>query len=221
MATEDDRKFLSQTDPTTTASMAPSRYETNRDIALLADLGMGYKKITKYKNMPVSTVQGVVKRYRVRGSVHDAHRSGRPTKQTPELKQHMGATIQENPWASLREITETLEDLDIGQTTISKVIKDLGFKLRIPRKKPLIDGFTKIRRRYWCQHRVCWSAARWQAGVWLEESRVEYSGTGRPGKKVRMRKGEEVLEKHLVPSFQSGRIKVNCWAAISYGVELH
>jgi len=35
-------------------------------------------------------------------------------------------------------------------------------------------------------------------------------------KKVRMREGEEVLEKHLVPSFQSGRIKVNCWAAISY-----
>ena len=217
MATEDDRKFLSQSDPTTKPSMAPSRYETNRDIALLADLGMGYKKIAKYKNMPVSTVQGVVKRYRVRGSVHDAPRSGRPTKQTPELKQHIEATIQENPWASLREITETLQDLDIGQTTVSKVIKDLGFKLRIPRKKPFIDGFTKIRRRYWCQHRVRWSAARWQAGVWLDESRVEYSGTYRPGKKVRMRKGEEVLEKHLVPSFQSGRIKVNCWAAISYG----
>ena len=53
--------------------------------------------------------------------------------------------------------------------------------------------------------------------MWLDESRVEYSGTYRPGKKVRIRDGEEVLEKHLVPSFQSGRIKVQCWAAISYG----
>jgi len=47
MATEDHGKFLSQSDPTTKPSMAPSRYETNRDIALLADLGMGYKKIAK------------------------------------------------------------------------------------------------------------------------------------------------------------------------------
>ena len=60
MATDDRQKSLPQTDSTTKTSMAPSRYETNRDIALLADLGMGYKKIAKYKNMPVSTVQGVV-----------------------------------------------------------------------------------------------------------------------------------------------------------------
>ena len=102
MATEDHQKFLPQTPSTTKTSMAPSRYETNRDIALLADLGMGYKKIAKCKNMPVSTVQGVVKRYRMRGSVQDAPRSGRPTKQTLELKQHIEATIDENPWASLR-----------------------------------------------------------------------------------------------------------------------
>ena len=101
MATEDHQKFLPQIDSTTKTSMAPSRYETNRDIALLADLGMGYKKIAKYQNMPVSTVQGVVKGYRMRGSVHDAPPSGRPTKQTPELKQHIEATIDENPWASL------------------------------------------------------------------------------------------------------------------------
>ena len=110
-----------------------------------------------------------------------------------------------------------MKDLDIGQTTVSKVVKNLGFKLRIPRKKPFIDGFTKIRRRYWCQRRVRWPVTRWQAGVWIDESRVEYSGTYRPGKKVCIRDGEEVLEKHLVPSFQSGRIKMQCWAAISYG----
>jgi len=38
-----------------------SCYDTNHDIALLSDLGMGYKKIAKYKTIPVLTFQGVVK----------------------------------------------------------------------------------------------------------------------------------------------------------------
>ena len=190
--------------------MAPSqikesRYDTNHDIALLSDLGMGYKKIAKYKNVPVSTVRGVVKRYRMRGNVHDAPRPSRPTsKRTPELQQRIESTIEENPWSSLREITETLQDLNIGQTTVNKVIKDLGFKLRIPRKKPYLDNFTKIRRKYWCRSRTRWTTARWQTGVWLDEARVEFTGRYQPGKKVRIRDGEEVLERTLFQASSRG-----------------
>ena len=201
--------------------MAPTRYETNRDVALLSHLGFGYKKIAKYKNMPVSTVQGIVKRYRVRGSpgIQDAARSGRPTKQTTKLKQHIEAKIEENPWASLREITESLKDLNlnIGRTTVGKMARNLGFKLRVPRKKPYLDGFAKIRRKFWCRLRAHWTISRWYTAVWLDETRVEYTGAYQPGKKVRIRDGEEVLEKHLVPSFKSGRITVSCWAAITHG----
>ena len=46
---------------------------------------------------------------------------------------------------------------------------------------------------------------------------MEFTGTYRPGKKVCIREDEELREKHLVPSFKSGRIRVNCWAAIAYG----
>ena len=95
--------------------------------------------------MPVSTVQGVVKRYRMRGNVRDAAHPGRPTKCTPEVQQRVEAAVEANPWASLREITETLQDLNISHMTVDKITKDLGFKLRIPRKKPFLDGFTKIR----------------------------------------------------------------------------
>jgi len=95
--------------------------------------------------MPVSTVQGVVKWYRMWGNVRDAPRPGRPTKYTPEVQQRVEAAVEANPWASLREITETLQDLNISHMTVDKITKDLGFKLRIPGKKPFLDGFTKIR----------------------------------------------------------------------------
>jgi len=126
-----------------------ARYENNRDIAVLSDLGWGYRKIAQQMGMPVSTVQGVVKRYRERGStsVHDAPRSGRPTKISPIVQQRVEAFVEENPKASLSQITEQLQDLDVGRSTIDKVINNLGFKLKIPRKKPFLDAFQKVRRR--------------------------------------------------------------------------
>jgi len=126
-----------------------ARYENNRDIAVLSDLGWGYRKIAQQMGMPVSTVQGVVKRYRERGStsVHDAPRSGRPTKISPIVQQRVETFVEENPKASLSQITEQLQDLDVGRSTIDKVINNLGFKLKIPRKKPFLDAFQKVRRR--------------------------------------------------------------------------
>jgi len=38
--------------------------------------------------------------------------------------------------------------------TVDKITKGLRFKLRIPRRKPFLEGFTKIRRKYWCRHRA-------------------------------------------------------------------
>ena len=46
---------------------------------------------------------------------------------------------------------------------------------------------------------------------------MKFTGTYQPGKKVCLQEGEELLEKDRVSSFKSGRIRVNCWAAIAYG----
>ncbi|RPA97445.1 hypothetical protein L873DRAFT_1844801 [Choiromyces venosus 120613-1] len=132
MTMEDHWKSLPQSHTTTSTRMTPTRYETNQDIALLSNLGPGYKRIAKYENMPVSTIQGVVKQYRMQGSIQDVVHSRRTSKQTTKLKQQIKAKIEQNLWASLREITESLRDLNVGQTTVSKVARNLGFKLRVP-----------------------------------------------------------------------------------------
>ena len=76
-----------------------ARYENNRDIAVLADVGWGYRKITQHMGMPVSRVAGVVKRYRERGSasVHDAPRSGRPTQISSFVQHQVESLVEENP----------------------------------------------------------------------------------------------------------------------------
>lgn len=193
-----------------------ARYERNRDIALLSDLGKSYEQIAQDLGVAPSTVRGVVKRYRARGHVHDAGRSGRPSKVTPHILQQVGDTVQANPRASLDEIADSLKDLNIGRTTVNKVTKQLGFQLRIPRKKPFLVPFAKIRRKYWCRARRHWKISKWRKCVWLDEAKMVYVAY-QPGRKVRIRPGEELAEKNLAPSLKSGSVGVGFWAAIAYG----
>ena len=127
------------------------------------------------KNTPVSIVQGVIRRYQEWGNVTHASRPGRPTNITKQVQQRVADTVETNPRALLQQITDTLADLNIGHTTVDKVLKQLGFKLRIPRKKSHLDVIQKVRRKYWCRRKIRWTSEYWRRSVWLDESRVEYS----------------------------------------------
>jgi len=193
------------------------RYERNRDIALLSDLGKSYEQIARDLDIPPSTIRGVVKRYRKRGHVREAPRAGRPSKITAHVLQQVDKAVEENPRASLDEITKRLKDLEVGRTTVNKITKRLGFRLRIPRKKPFLNLFAKIRRKYWCGRRRYWKKAKWRKVVWLDEAKMEYVAY-QPGRKVRIRPTEELAEENLAPSFKSGGVGVGFWAAIGYGM---
>jgi transposase len=113
------------------------RSNRNRDIAALTDYGLGYKRIAKQIGINLSTVRNVVKRYKKRGHVLDAPRTGRPSKITKEVRSLVNSVTLDNPRASLNQLTKLVRpDLDISRSTVNKVIKELGFKLIVPRKKP-------------------------------------------------------------------------------------
>jgi len=196
---------------------ASKRQEQNREIALLSDLGLPAEQIARKRGLAPSTVRGVIKRYSERGTVDDAPRSGRPKKITSPLQQQLEDIVLANPHASLSEITDNLHNLqiDIGRSTVDTVTKELGFKLRVPRKKPYLDAFTKIRRKFWCHPRLNWQKEDWSNAVWLDESRIEFV-VHQPGRKVRIRQGEELLDRNLTTSFKSDRVTVNFWAAFTY-----
>ena len=182
----------------------------------MSNLGKSFEQITQDLGVAPSTVRGVVKRYRAPGHVHEAGRSGRPSKITPHILQQVEESVQNNPQASLNEIAEGLKDLEICRTTVNTVTKQLGFQLRIPQKKPFLVPFAKIRRKYWCRARRHWGIAKWRKGVWLDEAKMVYVAY-QPGRKVRVRPGKELEEQNLAPSFKSRSVGVGFWAAIAYG----
>jgi len=156
------------------------------EVVVLADLGWGYKRISKKTGVPVPTLQGILQRYRMYGRLDDAHRSGCPTLLSEANLQAIERAVENDPRASLNDLTERLHclGLRVGRTTINKATKQLGFKLRIPRKKPFLDEFQRIRRKYWCYQRTSWKLCKWRRIVWLDECKVEFSTTAQPGRKV-------------------------------------
>ncbi|RPA96938.1 hypothetical protein L873DRAFT_1845066 [Choiromyces venosus 120613-1] len=181
--------------PPHTQLPSQKRMETSiqrAEIVVLTNLGWGYKKISKKTGVPVPTVQGIVKRHRISGRIDDAPRSGRPTLLSPANLAAIEYAVENNPHASLDDLTDQLHALKVkvGRTTINIGTKQLGFRLLIPRKKPSLDDFQKIRRKFWCYRQT--------------------------GQRIRVRTGEELQRTNLAPTFRSGCIGIGCWAAITY-----
>ena len=105
------------------------------------------------------------------------------------------------------KITDSLIDLDIGQMTVNKVTKQLGFQLQILRKKPYLVPFTKIHYKYWCHARRLWKISKQRKYDWLDEAKMVYVAY-QPGRKVQIRPREKLEQKNLAPSFKSGSIEV-------------
>jgi transposase len=198
------------------------RYDRNRDIAALSDIGYGYKRIARQTGLNPSTVCCLVKRYWERDHVHDTPIPDRPWKFTNEAAEKIVSVTQENPQASLKQLAEQLNNLHltVGRTTIDRITKEAGFKLVVLRKKPWFQKKHKQRRLEWCHWKKGWSREDWRKIVWLDEAKVDYIAY-QPGRKVRILPGEELLDKNLAPVFKLGRISVGCWAAFIHEKELH
>jgi hypothetical protein len=93
---------------------------------------LGYGEIAaKTEAKKKYTVQYVSKRLAQRCHVNDASWPGRPSKVAKSLQKRIEATVYEHPRAPLCDIAE-ISQTGLSNVTVDKVIKDLGFVLRIP-----------------------------------------------------------------------------------------
>ena len=196
-----------------------AKHDRRQEVILLTSLGWRYKRIAEKTSIPTSTIRDIIKEFNTCGSTQDAPRSGRPLKVTEDISPAVESIADENRWSSLQELTEKLYTLDIkiGRLSVNKTVKQLGFELRIPRKKPYLDSFKKIRQKYWCKRldRAFSKTSKWwRRIVWLDECKVEFEGYRRR-QRIRIKPGHEYADQNLAPSFRSGRLGVGCWATFT------
>ncbi|RPA91937.1 hypothetical protein L873DRAFT_1818558 [Choiromyces venosus 120613-1] len=75
-------------------------------IIALADFGWGYNQISMKTGVPVSTVQGIVKRYHTYGQIEDAPQSGRYTLLSQDNLEAIEQAIENNPRSFVNELTK-------------------------------------------------------------------------------------------------------------------
>ena len=152
-----------------------------------------YGKIAAELGIPKSRVRYAVKRGDEReGDVKDAPRSRRPSTLTKAKKKRVLEVVEENPRLSLQEITNVAH-VGLGHSTVDKILKEVGFRLKIPRKKPFWRPGQKEKHKDFAQRRHHWDSQQWGRVVLIDEVTIEYDPSP-TGKKVRMRHGEELCE---------------------------
>ena len=70
--------------------------------------GKGYKKISKELRMPISSVQTLIKKWKMRGSVETKPQTGRPTKISATTDRKIVWNAKKNPQITSGEIQDSL-----------------------------------------------------------------------------------------------------------------
>ena len=117
-------------------------------------------------------VAKIVRKWNATRMVKDSTRSGRPRKIGPQELRRLNRTAENNPRASLAEITNESR-LNCHPPTIQKALHKLDFHLRIPRRKPFVNARSKRKRTIGCRHRRPWTVEDWCRKFYSDEAKVE------------------------------------------------
>ena len=119
-----------------------SRKELSKDLRnkvmeLYKD-GKGYKKISKALQMPVSTVQSLIKKWKIQGSLDTKPRSGRPRKISAKTARRIVRDTKKNPQVTSGEIQAALEkdSVVVSRSTIRRYLNKNELHGRVARRKP-------------------------------------------------------------------------------------
>ncbi|KAK3520914.1 hypothetical protein QTP86_000371 [Hemibagrus guttatus] len=110
--------------------------------------GKGYKTISKCFEVPVATVQNIIKKYKTFRTVKNLIGRGRKPKVTPVLARRIVREVKKNPRITTKAILMNLGSAGgkISRQTVQRTLHTAGFHGRRPRRTPLLQiRHTKAR----------------------------------------------------------------------------
>lgn len=111
--------------------------------------GYGYKRIASMLEMPVSSVQSIIAKWKMTNSVSTLPRSGRPRKTCTRTDRLVVRKVMTNRRLSASDLANDLKDshtADVTPQTIRNRIHDAGLAGRAARKKPFLSPANKKKR---------------------------------------------------------------------------
>jgi len=94
--------------------------------------------------------------------LEDAPRSGRLSKQTPEVTEKIVELVRCDRYGREKTVADltralSLEDINISATTVFQILKRVGFKKTKPTRKPGLTKKIRAKRLQWCLDYKDWT----------------------------------------------------------------
>ena len=135
--------------------------------------GNGYKKIATRLHLPISTVRGIVKKFKTTGTVVNKPGRGRKFMLPPRTVRRMVREIKKSPKLTVTELQGMVASWGhkVSKTTIRRCLHANGLFGRHARKKPFL---TQNHERLEFAKR--YMNFNWDRVLWSDETKIELFG---------------------------------------------
>uniref|UniRef100_A0A803KFC9 Transposase Tc1-like domain-containing protein n=1 Tax=Xenopus tropicalis TaxID=8364 RepID=A0A803KFC9_XENTR len=140
--------------------------------------GLGYKKISKALNIPQSTVQAIIQKWKEYGTTVNLPRQGRPPKLTGQTRRALIRNAAKRPMVTLDELQRSTAQVgeSVHWTTISRALHKVGLYGRVARRKPLLTENHKKSGLQFATSHVGDTANMWKKVLWSDKTKMELFG---------------------------------------------
>lgn len=129
--------------------------------------------ISKTLDIPRSTVNDVIVKWKKDGLTSSSPRPGRPPIMNDRDQWHLNRLIRDDRQQSVEDLTKKFKEMglkSVSTATIRRNLYELGYHGRAGVRKPFVSEQNRLKRLSWCKERKNWEK-EWENVVWSDESR--------------------------------------------------
>lgn len=178
-----------------------TEFQKGKIVALFQE-GYSIRVISQKTGTPKSCIGRLLKRLKETGSVNAQKFSGRPSKLTTRLKQHLSIEVKRNPWINSNELAKLARTT--GTNVKPRTVREwcqYQLKLRAykPARKPLLSSSARLRRLKWCKEHKNWTYDNWKTVLFSDEAMFRQFG-GRFKLYVRRPVNTRYVPRYTIPT---------------------